>query len=346
MNRLPNKNLLFLTLSLLTVSLACSTAQTLVDGTPTPAPTATAMQTQPPTSTPTLTAIPTLDWTPIPCTGDDCIDACLSRVEELMQVSPFQNEESGFYDTSAMFDLAAYPVDGEELGEMEDLWVPKDYRAFKEDQAAHLRIWNYFISVIPADVRKRVDRLIIFTDGPLNKLAYVKPTNDDSQNWTIAFDIADADYPPYLTETLVHEVGHLITLDAEQVAFGDNNPLTCDNFLLYEGCSSEDSYINQFYQRYWPDITKEWSLIDNAKDGGEYYVMIQNFYRRHSYEFVSTYAVTNPAEDIAESWMTFVLNPQPDDNNIADEKVLFFYDYPELVKYRQQIIDGICSYVQ
>lgn len=351
MNRPNNKNLrlLLLALGLLAVSLACSTAQTLVNGTPTPVPpTATGTPTLVPTatSTATLTVIPTLDWTPIPCDGEECIEACMERVEIIMQDSPFQGVETDFRDDATNYDLASYPVDGEEIGEMESLWVPKDYKIFQEDLETHTRIWEYFTAVIPPEVRKRVDRLTIFTDGSRNKLAWVKPTEDQGELWTIGFDIADADYPPYLTETLVHEVGHLVTLDASQLALGDDNPLTCETYLLYEGCSHEDSYINLFYQEFWPDIYEEWQQVGEAASEAEFQAMVANFYKRHFNEFVSGYAATNPVEDIAESWTVFILEPKPRGRNTAEEKVLFFYDFPELVAYREQIISRLCSYVQ
>jgi hypothetical protein len=348
MNRQPKNNLalLFLALSLLGVSLACAAAETLINGTPTPVPpTATATE-LPPTAT--VTPVPTLNWTPIPCAGDDCIDACMSRVEIIMETSPFQAVENEIYnEAAASFDLVAYPVEDDSTGAMDELWAPKDYKIYKDDLKAHTRIWNYFVAVIPSEMRSWVDRMIIFTDGPSNKLAWVKPTAYESENWTIGFDIVDSEYPPYLTETLVHEVGHLVTLNADQVAYGEKNPVLCKTYLLYEGCSHEDSYMNQFYQRFWPDIYKEWQLIDKAQNGSEYYTMLHNFYSRHSYEFVSEYAASNPVEDMAESWTAFILKPKPTkDYNISDQKVLFFYDFPELVEYRQQIIDGLCSYVQ
>ena len=49
---------------------------------------------------------------------------------------------------------------------------------------------------------------------------------------------------------------------------------------------------------------------------------------------------------MAEAFATFILEPQPNDELIAEQKILFFYDYPELVELRQYIIQGICTYVQ
>jgi hypothetical protein len=343
---------LILALSLLAVSLACSAAETLINGTPTPPPSPTVTLIPRETSTPTVTPLPTLDWTPVACAGDDCLNACMSRVDAIMQTSPFKTLANEYYKGATNFDLVSYPVNGNQLGAPDKLWAPADYHVYQDDLAAHQRIWNFFTAVIPPETRNMVDKLMIYTDGPGNYLAWVRPSTDRGKTWTIGFDILDSEVPLYLTETLVHEVGHLVTLNADQVPVtntynnGEQNLAVCKQYLMYEGCSTKDSYINQFYQRFWLDIYKEWQQIDKAQNTDEYYTMLDNFYQRHPYEFVSLYAVTNPKEDIAESWKDFVLRPKPTGNDIADQKILFFYDFPELVKVRQEIIAGLCSYTR
>jgi hypothetical protein len=58
---------------------------------------------------------------------------------------------------------------------------------------------------------------------------------------------------------------------------------------------------------------------------------------------VSEYAATSPAEDIAEAWAFFLLSPKPELDSISSEKILFFYEYPELVALRTQILTNICA---
>ncbi|MBK9051223.1 MAG: hypothetical protein IPL78_09985 [Chloroflexi bacterium] len=59
---------------------------------------------------------------------------------------------------------------------------------------------------------------------------------------------------------------------------------------------------------------------------------------------MTDYAATNPAEDIAETFMAFVLEPKPNGDTIAEEKVLFFYQYPELVAItRRDCWPHLCS---
>ena len=55
------------------------------------------------------------------------------------------------------------------------------------------------------------------------------------------------------------------------------------------------------------------------------------------------YAVTDISEDIAETWAFFVLSPRPQGDTMADQKLLFFYQYPELVQVRQHILENLCK---
>jgi hypothetical protein len=116
----------------------------------------------------------------------------------------------------------------------------------------------------------------------------------------------------------------------------------CPNYFPGEGCANSDSYINAFYDQFWVNIHAEWNKINLEEDKDKYSEKLDAFYQKYQDQFVTDYAPTNPEEDIAESWAFFVLGPKPTDNTIADEKVLFFYQYPELVKLRANILSNLC----
>ncbi len=79
------------------------------------------------------------------------------------------------------------------------------------------------------------------------------------------------------------------------------------------------------------------------EDEDEYAAAAEEFYLSREDDFVSDYAATSPEEDIAESFATFVLKPKPTGDTLADEKVAFFYDYPELVKLRGEMSGRLYS---
>ena len=139
--------------------------------------------------------------------------------------------------------------------------------------------------------------------------------------------------------------------DAELAVQPDNQALVdaavaaCPTYFPGEGCSKPNSYINAFFERFWVDIYQEWQDVDllQYEDEEAYTAALDEFYADRADDFVSDYAATAPAEDIAESFATFVLKPTPSGDTVADQKVAFFYDYPELVKLRAEISGRLVS---
>ena len=207
-----------------------------------------------------------------------------------------------------------------------------------------------------------VSQYIIFTDGGENTLAAVDQTPNDLTHWIVEVDVADLDNKDALLFTLIHEYAHLLTLNDSQVNIDQNiyndpanlallesRTAACPNYFTGGGCSHPNSYVNAFYRRFWVDINPEWKKIDAlqyADDLNPYYAGLYNFYLKHQDQFIDDYATTHPTEDIAESFAYFVFSPKPTGTSIKDRKVLFFYEYPELVALRQSILKGACSMIK
>jgi hypothetical protein len=159
--------------------------------------------------------------------------------------------------------------------------------------------------------------------------------------------------------TVIHEYAHLLTLNSSQVtpdvelvndpynlALQEAKAPACPNYFTGTGCSHPDSYMQAFYTRFWTDINDEWKAIDVLQyedDLVPYYNALYSFYKAHQDQFVDDYSVTHPAEDIAESFTYFVFSPKPVGDSIKEQKIAFFYDYPELVQLRADILSGACS---
>jgi hypothetical protein len=62
-----------------------------------------------------------------------------------------------------------------------------------------------------------------------------------------------------------------------------------------------------------------------------------------TYTLIHEHAATNLEEDIAEAFTFFVLFPRPNSDTIAEQKILFFYRYPNLVHLRDQILRRVCQ---
>lgn len=347
-------------------ALACNAAQRfLLPASPTavppvsptlsiPVPTSTVISL--PSLTPTTTRTPRPTLVPITCTDDSCLDACLTRINSALGTHEFEQIGGEYAGKEANLNLVVYKVENGELGKPALLFVPEEFKPFQEDLEAQLLVWNYVSALLPPEQLKWISEYDIFTDGPENILAWVN-TRDifDRAHWQLGIDITDAESPTDITYTLVHEFGHLITLNTDQIPYSTSystwsqNPATCGQFSLPEGCTNPVSYINLFYQRFWTRIFDEWLEsvgTVNVNSDEELEDLVHAFYRKHEEQFVREYAATNLREDIAESFMYFVLEPRPRDGSIVSQKIKFFYDFPELVDMRKQMIQNMCSYTQ
>lgn len=231
--------------------------------------------------------------------------------------------------------IAEYSVKGDDLSPK-----PGDKR--------HQEIWNYFVKLIPPQYRAEVVGFDIFSDGKEGTYAAVYQDSQDFLKWRLAVDPDDA-YDGEkindkdLTFSLIHEQGHLLTLNAKQVEFNieiaraetndQAEQLTKEaeqkcqpRYFVGEGCSKKDSYINIFFQRFWKGI------YEQRRDSDP-----EQFYQQYKDQFVTEYAASDPSEDIAESWTAFVLKDRPADQSVAETKVLIFYNYPELKTLREAI---------
>ena len=337
--------------ALLFSSLACRAATRLIiPDTPTPQPTATA------TATPSL--VPTLTLPPSITPAIEYASSCPLVLDQIVEDST----SSGglFFSDEADTDeevtyLVHYTVVDDELKTPLFENVADEFENEQEDRATHEEIWNLFKRLIPAEEREIVSGFGIFTDGKYNILAAVNLAARNPYKWELNVDLADSTEKTVLISTLLHEHGHLLTLNRDQVEVSTriyHNPYSkdvfqeemdaCPQYFSGEGCSNPDSYINQFFERFWTDLYAEWQVIDEEEDEDTRYDMLDDFYDTYQDQFLTNYAATSPAEDIAESWTFFLLAPKPEPNSIANEKILFFYEYPELLELRSQILDRIC----
>ena len=287
--------------------------------------------------------------------------ACTAILPDILSAAT-SNDSSGisslFFDHEAQTVnyLVVYNLNGEELGNRDDLIVPVDVDRQLDSRASHEHIWNYFKALIPAQDRSYVTEFSILSDGRNNILAGVSPKYDNPREWTLKADVVDADNSFSLVYSLLHEYGHLLTLNASQVppneliffhpgnkAFYEQAVATCPQYFTGEGCSNPDSYINEFFNLFWRSSYADWQNIGDTPGHEAEKDLWFDFYKGHEDQFLTSYAATSPEEDIAESWVHFLLSPKPDSTSVANQKILIFYRYPELVVLRQEIINRLCS---
>lgn len=273
-----------------------------------------------------------------------------------MSAGPGDDSSGPWHAGQQVHYLVVYDAYGDQLGDRQNLLLPDQVDDTLDSRAAHEGIWNYFTSLVPAEHRSYITEFSILSDGPNNILAGVSPTYDNPYEWTLKIDVADAVDRYSLTYSLIHEYGHLLTLNASQVppdeqvffhpddkALRDQAEASCPRYFTGEGCSSSGSYMSEFFNRYWSSFYGEWKQAHSTDEQQIQRELLDEFYHVHEEQFLTSYAAASPEEDIAESWAYFILAPRPEPTTIANQKILFFYEYPELVALRQEILGRLCT---
>lgn len=212
--------------------------------------------------------------------------------------------------------------------------IPKELS--KSEADTYEKIWSEVRYILPNSDLKKFDKIFFATDGEYNELASVTPNNFEGSKWIINIDPIDVinNERKLFYETILHEYFHYLSLNDNQVTYTYDYDM---NNYCEEGMASKDkSYINEFYDEFWKEI-----IDDRNIDRENYY-----FYERHKDSFVSEYASTDPAEDIAETFAYFVLNDKPSGNSVKDKKIKFFYQYDELIKLKKELQEKINSQVK
>lgn len=219
--------------------------------------------------------------------------------------------------------------------------------------------WRIFQEIFPKELtNKYLKKLVLISDGIDEKTGALGSLNEENTEWELVLDTIDVNFKSKNKErlfqsvyTYVHEFGHLLTLNNTQVKPTDKEYQ--EEFGLYlttEGEATKMSYINLFVNKFWEGkLLAKWDKIQNKyyDDEVELVDKLYDFYLDNEDQFLTDYAAESPEEDIAESWTAFIMKDkitQP--ITTADYKLNFFYQFPELVKYRQQIKKNIQKYLE
>ena len=226
-------------------------------------------------------------------------------------------------------DGEVYTEDDEDLGVVQVYTVEPDASLSPTGDETTESVWDMFVRIATPEVAVSVIRDFRVGDSDSSDLgAYVRQT-DDPARWTLVVNLAEGADQDVLLPTMIHEYAHILSLSPGQT---DPAAWSCDTLQLDEGCAEPDSALWGFDQEFWSRYGSDAPDPGNADADLAY-----EFYLDHEEDFVSDYAATNVVEDFAESFMTFVLEPEPDDDTVIAQKLLFFWDRPEYVEIRDHV---------
>lgn len=230
-----------------------------------------------------------------------------------------------FEDEIKMIAISSYNIN--------NMTIEENFNSEQEEIA-----WELVSTIFPDDYEKQLTKINFESDGYGETMAYVDSENENLRDWNITLDPDDFTYEDgsfnydELSQTIIHELFHIISLNYDQFSESDDDT----SYLVAEGRLKKLSYLNSFYKNFWENKYSDLVDIENVDENTYEFLWI-----KYKNEFVSDYAMTNPEEDIAESFRIFVNEKKPNDQSIKSQKILFFYKYPELIKIRNDIRKAI-----
>lgn len=223
-------------------------------------------------------------------------------------------EESVGTDKDGLEVFVTYDVDIE----TEEISTEMDIT--HEELEWHGDLWFSFSWLIPEEYREAFNQFEVFESG--NTLAYVVPNDDNNKFWTLGMNNQNIELASETLVTYLHEYAHYLSLrDTEVDYFTDE--AGCETVFIDYGCLYENAYILDFYLQFWAD-----GGLEESEDN-----------------YVSEYAVTSLEEDFSESFAHFVLTQTPEANTVVDEKILWFYQYEDLVQLRAEILSRVATWL-
>jgi hypothetical protein len=158
--------------------------------------------------------------------------------------------------------------------------------------ADHRHIWDIAEATLPAEDLAHIHQLNIVTDGPARTLGMVHRSTTEHDAWILSIDPAESD--DVLQRTLVHELGHIFTLDEADLTAQRTN---CTGTLIEIGCARAGSPLADYANRFWAGVAEPGTYSSDT--------------------FVTQYAADSVHEDLAETFMAWVYGDKAGSTTIA-----------------------------
>ena len=191
------------------------------------------------------------------------------------------------------------------------------------------KLLDTFLHVFPRKIRERVVEVEFEYKDEFAGAAAATGIDTDNSLWTLWINTnkeASGDITEIL-KTITHELMHYLTLNITQTTVYADECLGMEK--VFANCPKKNTLLYGFIQKFWVPIYDK-----RIWPKGDY----NRYYDEHSDDFVTPYAVTDPAEDIAETFIEFIFNDKPKDSSlIKNQKILYFWKFDEYISLRKEI---------
>ena len=272
------------------------------------------------------------------------------------------DEEYVLDEINGLIDISRYEVicDSECSKSLDRHYEIDEKLKIFQNETLHKKLFDDYVSITPKIISDELIYLYITTDDyGGNEAAATFRDGPKSLKYALSIDPVDMAPSASIVDEqfhkgiMIHENAHILSLGSTQtdndVLYYDNNEelremmknkqISCTpNYFSYgAGCLKEKSYLNLFFQKFWIDTHIGFKPFFEFDNHNEFLEHNAQFYAKYQDQFVSDYAALNPEEDFAESFSAFILKEKPTKSTITDQKILFFYEFPEMIKIRDFI---------
>lgn len=287
-----------------------------------------------------MRAISILKWVVLLCILTTTIISC-SKDDDLIPDEPKKEEKNNNEDKDqnnegSEGELTLYEITESKLKKLKDYTVTGKHLELQKDTKKHYEMWDLVLKIVPPKYREMMSEFLIFAGEESGTAGFVVETNSDLSKWKMGLAIDFAYEGGFnsggeFAYTIIHEFGHILTLNKSQIDASISKE-DCQTYFTGEGCARSNSYIYKLYKNFWADIYSEFEKASDNEEAQD------KFYEKYKDRFVTKYASTNPGEDIAEVFATFITQDnKPEGKTIAEKKILLLYEHDELVELRNFI---------
>lgn len=257
-------------------------------------------------------------------TVETCAELGDNYLNKLREYVDLQDEPHIFFENRSRTTYINYEIEDYEItGSETENALPFG------TEAAFTDMWDVFSYVFPDEYISDINEYRLFSDGEGNTGAYVSITKEGT---VLAMDIRDNIHKATQYRNLIHEFGHIYSLQIEDF---DEDCETTDITCVLEG-----TIIGDYADRFWNQYSDEW--LENA-DKSQY--QLEAFYNNNVTDFYVPYQATNVKEDYAITFMKFITEKIPvNSSQLRDVKVQSMYEDSELVALRVEILKSFVEF--
>lgn len=182
-------------------------------------------------------------------------------------------------------------------------------------RATDARLYKLFSDIVGKEQAYRyIEDFRVYNYPDADTSAFVE-TMSGSDKWLMGVNTSESDsrdraVRASFIDLFLHEYAHLLFLEEKEL-------------------------VEDFKTKFWTKADMRHAA--QVKDSTRRFDYLESYFEDNTNRFISDYATLNSNEDMAESFVEFVMKGKPSGGDVVDDKVRYFYTSPEFVNERTRL---------